>query len=210
VNVLGIGPHMHLIGREMKVTAETPDGETIPFLWIKDWDFNWQGAYGFAPKIRLPKGSVIKLEAIYDNSEENPHNPNSPPKLVTWGEQTTDEMCLLSVQLTTDSLADLRQVVAMRGARLGGALAGGVEAQDLAGGDAEAGKTAKIDTLLELLLDRGFPIPEQHKERLKIFDGDSNGQINREEFDKIPEPIRERIREDIRRRIREIAAPGGK
>ena len=209
VNVLGIGPHMHLIGREMKVIAKTPDGETIPFLWIKDWDFNWQGAYGFAPKIRLPKGSVIHLEAIYDNSDENPHNPNSPPKLVTWGEQTTDEMLLLSVQLTTDSMADLKQVVGMRGARLGGALAGGVEAQDLAG-DAGEGATAKVDTLLELLLDRGFAIPEQYKEAMKIFDGDGNGQINREEFDKIPEPIRGRIREEIRRKIREIAAPAGK
>jgi len=112
-------------------------------------------------------------------------------------------------------MADLRQVVGMRGARLGGALAGGVEAQDLAGGDAAAGAVtqstaAKIDTLLEVLLDRGFAIPEQHKERMKIFDADGNGQINREEFDKIPEPIRDRIREEIRRKIQEIAAPAGK
>ena len=67
---------------------------TIPLVWIKDWDFNWQGSYAFVEPVRLPKGSVIKLEATYDNSPDNPHNPSSPPKPVSWGEQTTDEMCL--------------------------------------------------------------------------------------------------------------------
>ena len=80
VNVLGVGPHMHLLGRQMKVVADTPDGRAVPLVWIKDWDFNWQGQYAFVEPVRLPKGSVIRVEADYDNSTDNPYNPNSPPK----------------------------------------------------------------------------------------------------------------------------------
>ena len=81
VHVLGITPHMHNLGREMKVTATQPDTENeIPLIWIKDWDFNWQGQYQFEKPVRLPKGSVIKMLSIYDNSAENPKNPNDPPR----------------------------------------------------------------------------------------------------------------------------------
>ena len=79
-----------------------PPGGTHALVWIKDWDFNWQGSYEFEKPIRLVKGSVIHVEATYDNSADNPKNPNSPPKMVRWGEQTTDEMCLCSVQVTAD------------------------------------------------------------------------------------------------------------
>ena len=95
-------------------------------IWIKDWDFNWQGSYQFAKPIRLPKGSRIQVRAIYDNSADNTKNPNSPPKDVTWGEQTIDEMCLCSVQVFTDTPGDLRKVAAMFGHELGAGLDGGV------------------------------------------------------------------------------------
>jgi hypothetical protein len=52
--------------------------------------------------VKLPRGSRVTLEARYDNSADNPRNPNSPPKLVRWGEQTTDEMCLAYLNLTVD------------------------------------------------------------------------------------------------------------
>ena len=85
VEALSIFPHMHYLGRSMKVDAHTPDGKVIPLIWIKDWDFNWQGSYQFKEPVKLPKGTVIKLEALYDNSEGNPHNPSSPPKDVALG-----------------------------------------------------------------------------------------------------------------------------
>ncbi len=72
VQVIGIAPHMHYIGKEMKVVAESPDGKTIPLIWIKDWDFNWQGQYQYQAPVKLAKGSVIKLDAYYDNSADNP------------------------------------------------------------------------------------------------------------------------------------------
>jgi hypothetical protein len=98
-------------------------------IWIKDWDFNWQGAYQFARPLRLPKGSKIRLQAVSDNSSDNPKNPNSPPKDVTWGEQTSDEMCLCSVQVFTDTLPDLKKVAAMAGHELAAGIDGGVPGQ---------------------------------------------------------------------------------
>ncbi len=61
---------------------------------LDDWDFDWQGFYYFKDPVPLPPLTRVELTAVYDNSEANPRNPNSPPKAVRWGEQTTDEMCL--------------------------------------------------------------------------------------------------------------------
>ena len=61
---------------------------------IDRWNFNWQGTYALAEPIRLPKGTYMEMEAHFDNSDANPANPSHPPKVVTWGEQTTNEMCI--------------------------------------------------------------------------------------------------------------------
>lgn len=106
LQAIGIIPHMHLLGREMKVTATLPDGGSRPLIWIRDWDFNWQGHYTYARPVELPKGSRIDLEAIYDNSSGNPRNPHDPPREVKWGEQTTDEMAIAFIQFQTDHRGD--------------------------------------------------------------------------------------------------------
>ena len=111
VTLVGITPHMHLLGREMKAVATLPDGRTEPLIWIKDWNFNWQDQYLFAEPLRLPKGTRLDVNAVYDNSEGNPLNPNAPPKQVTWGEQTTDEMFICFFLATTDRPQDLMGVV---------------------------------------------------------------------------------------------------
>jgi thiol-disulfide isomerase/thioredoxin len=102
VTVYGSLPHMHLLGRTMKATIEFPDGSTKPLVYIDDWDFNWQMQYIFKEPMKVPKGSRILVEGTYDNSADNPRNPNDPPKLVRWGEETTDEMFLLVVPYTVD------------------------------------------------------------------------------------------------------------
>ena len=94
IYAVDVYPHMHLLGKEMRVWAELPDGELLPMIHIENWDFNWQESYVFDELLFLPKGSEIKLEAFYDNSAQNPHNPSSPPRAVGWGEETTDEMCI--------------------------------------------------------------------------------------------------------------------
>ena len=204
VQVLGITPHMHNLGREMKVTATQPDSEEeIPLIWIKDWDFNWQGQYQFEVPVRLPKGSVIKVHSIYDNSAENPKNPNNPPKDVKWGEQTSDEMCLCGVQVFTDKPGDLRLIAAMRNNEMGAGLEGGVPglpirrqtASKKAAGkdDAKAdGKPAydvgKRGKKEDPFGEDGIAIPdeEQPKRLLSRFDTDKDGKLTRKEVNKMP------------------------
>jgi thiol-disulfide isomerase/thioredoxin len=98
VTLTGVLPHMHLIGKEMKVTATLPDGATEPLIWIKDWNFNWQDVYLYSRPIVLPKGTKIEISARYDNSSNNPFNPNTPPQRMLFGMETTDEMCLALFQ----------------------------------------------------------------------------------------------------------------
>jgi hypothetical protein len=115
VTLFGVTPHMHYLGKEMEVAATLPaggshdgsaGGDVIPLIKIDDWDFRWQNQYLFAQPIRLPKGTRIDLHARYDNSAANVRNPSDPPKRVTHGEQTTDEMCIAFLQLATDSPED--------------------------------------------------------------------------------------------------------
>lgn len=95
-------PHMHLLGRQIKLEVETPDRQRKPLIFIDDWDFNWQGFYTFAEPVSLPAFSTVRLTCIFDNSTNNPRNPNNPPKPVGWGEGTEDEMCLAGVGVTFD------------------------------------------------------------------------------------------------------------
>lgn len=106
VTLLDCAPHMHLLGREMKATATCPDGRVVPLIQITDWNYLWQEQYEYREPIRLPKGARIDVECWFDNSATNPLNPNSPPKTVEWGEQTTDEMAICHFQVTCDRMDD--------------------------------------------------------------------------------------------------------
>ena len=103
MHAIGVSPHMHLLGREMKVTATSPDGTARPLIYIDDWDFHWQGTYTFATPVPLPGGTRIDVEAVYDNSEGNRRNPAKPPRDTGWGEGTTDEMCIAFIRVTVDA-----------------------------------------------------------------------------------------------------------
>ncbi|MBK9272072.1 MAG: T9SS type A sorting domain-containing protein [Saprospiraceae bacterium] len=95
ISLIGIWPHCHMLGKDWEVYAKLPDGKQINLIKISDWDFNWQGGYYFKKLIVLPQGTEIHAFATYDNTVNNPVNPNNPPKLVTWGEGTADEMFYL-------------------------------------------------------------------------------------------------------------------
>lgn len=94
ISLLGIAPHMHLLGRNCRSYAVTPDGDTIDLVRIEDWDFNWQGSYAYRHLVKIPRHSVLHYEADYDNTVDNPLNPNHPPEIMRWGESTVDEMLL--------------------------------------------------------------------------------------------------------------------
>lgn len=111
VTLVGLTPHMHLLGREMRVWATYPDGTREDLIWIPDWNFYWQDQYYLQSPKRLPKGTRLQLEAHYDNSADNLFNPSSPPRDVRFGEETTDEMCFCFCLVATDSPYDLLPVV---------------------------------------------------------------------------------------------------
>jgi Tfp pilus assembly protein PilF len=107
VDVLGVYPHAHFLGKEMQGYAIRPDGTKEWLIWIKQWNFNWQGDYRYRKPVHLPKGTTVHLQFSYDNSTNNPANPSHPPQRVVFGEQTSDEMCELGLQVLTRQTNDL-------------------------------------------------------------------------------------------------------
>jgi hypothetical protein len=91
-------PHMHLRGKDMQLRAIYPTGETQIFLDSK-WNFEWQLGYDFKEPIPLPKGTRLIAISHFDNSPNNPFNPD-PKKEVRWGLQNWDEMSNCFVGLT--------------------------------------------------------------------------------------------------------------
>jgi len=97
--LIAVQPHAHNLGHEMVADAALPDGTTRPIITIKNWDFRWQDVYRYQAPITLPKGSTIRMRFTYDNSAANARNPYQPPRRIVWGQNTTDEMGDLWVQL---------------------------------------------------------------------------------------------------------------
>ena len=95
VTLISVGPHAHLFCKMFEVFGITPQGDTIKIIKIDDWDFHWQGNHDFQRPIKIPAGTILHGYATYDNTSNNPENPNTPPQDVRWGEATTDEMMLI-------------------------------------------------------------------------------------------------------------------
>jgi hypothetical protein len=112
MDVLGVFPHMHLLGRDIRVTAYPPEGEQQKIIWIPKWDFNWQTFYQYVKPVSLKAGTRVVLEGVHDNSAENGSNPNKPPTRVVWGEQTTNEMTVAFLHLVPSNEADLPKLKA--------------------------------------------------------------------------------------------------
>lgn len=91
VQLLSFMPHMHLRGTSAKYIATYPDGRRETLLSVPDYDFNWQSVYAFEKPLEIPKGTKLEWIATWDNSADNPRNPD-PEARVIWGLQTWDEM----------------------------------------------------------------------------------------------------------------------
>jgi hypothetical protein len=98
-SLMYVWPHMHFIGKEFKAYVTTPSSDTIRLVHIPEWDFRWQEIYRFKQLVKVPKGSVIHLECTYDNTADNPFNPNKPPSGIfsTSNMSATDEMMTLLI-----------------------------------------------------------------------------------------------------------------
>jgi mono/diheme cytochrome c family protein len=183
-----IFPHMHLIGKQMRVSAKLPDGSVKVLLRIDDWNFNWQDLYQYAEPIRLPKGTVVEMRGVHDNSAENPHNPRNPPGRVTWGEQTNNEMSIAFLNLTPVNESDMATNLPGQGIR--GLKAAIMPASTRATIAAAAGKPSAGD------------IDQRAKDALKKFDRDANGKLN---IDEIMVAINNReSREAIEKRLKDF------
>jgi hypothetical protein len=156
---IGIFPHAHYLCKDMKVDAHLPDGSVVPLIWIKDWDFNWQGSYRYASPVKLPQGTRLEMQYIYDNSAANPHNPSNPPQEVKFGEETTNEMAFAFVSFILDSPDEVSKFRSgTRAEFIADMLASGVDAEALG-----AARAAQLKMLLN------------------AFDRNHNGKLDPEE-----------------------------
>jgi Flp pilus assembly protein TadD len=98
VSVVSVYPHAHYLAKEMRGTATLPDGSVKPLIWIKQWDIRWQDQYRYKDPVTLPRGTTLRMRFTYDNSQANPRSPR-PARRVTWGQNATDEMGALWVEV---------------------------------------------------------------------------------------------------------------
>jgi Tfp pilus assembly protein PilF len=106
LDLITVQPHAHYLARQIESMATLPDGSTKRLLSITDWDFNWQGVYRYVTPVSLPAGTTVSMRWTYDNSPGNPFNPNRPPRRVTFGQRTSDEMSELWFQVVPGSQND--------------------------------------------------------------------------------------------------------
>jgi peroxiredoxin len=112
IDVVSVGGHAHYLGKTLKASATLPDRSEEKLFLIDDWDFNWQGQYLYTDFVRLPKGTVITSEIVWDNSAENPRNPSSPPVRILWGEGSTDEMGAINFRVLATEEGNVQKLQA--------------------------------------------------------------------------------------------------
>jgi len=93
VQLLSVFPHMHLRGKDFRYDLVYPDGRKETIMNMPRYDFNWQTSYIFKEPLQLPAGTTMHCTAHFDNSADNPANPD-PSKAVRWGDQTWEEMMI--------------------------------------------------------------------------------------------------------------------
>ena len=84
-------PHMHFRGKRMSFKAVYPDGSEEMLLSVPNYSFNWQLTHKLAEPILVPAGTRIVATGAFDNSSQNPYNPD-PNSTIRWGEQSWEEM----------------------------------------------------------------------------------------------------------------------
>lgn len=110
-DVLAVYPHAHYLGKLLEAYATLPDGTRKWLIRIPDWDLNWQAVYHYREPVFLPKGSIVSMRFHYDNSAGNLRSPNHPPKRVSAGNQATDEMGHLWLQILPRGSGDRRRTI---------------------------------------------------------------------------------------------------
>jgi hypothetical protein len=107
--LIGLAPHMHVRGKDFLYLAVYPTGETATLLRVPRYDFSWQLGYRFETDVLLPKGAKIACTAHFDNSANNPNNPD-PAAEVRWGDQSWEEMMIGFMSIAIPRDMDPKQV----------------------------------------------------------------------------------------------------
>jgi hypothetical protein len=110
VTLQSMMPHTHLRGKSFEYRAVYPNGESAVLLSLPTYDFNWQLTYHLQQPLKLPKGTRLEVTAWYDNSANNPANPD-PTKEVWWGDQTWEEMLVGFVDFAIPVTMNPRDIV---------------------------------------------------------------------------------------------------
>jgi len=181
ISVMAYMAHMHVRGKSFNFELTTPDGKTETLLDIPRYDFNWQLRYDYLEPKVIPKGSRVKVTAVFDNSENNPANPD-PTKTVHWGQQTYEEMLIGYVE----TFAPVGEPRPAMGSRAGGGAAlftlldtDGDEMLSREEAGKAIGRVPRLKdnpAVLEVLFNR--------------IDQDNDGKLNIEEFEKLRQELR--------------------
>jgi hypothetical protein len=126
VDVFAIHPHAHYICREMYAYGVLPHGSRKTLLHIPAWNFDWQQLYTYPQPIRLPAGTDLRMDFIYDNSSANPRNPYHPPQRIRWGASSTDEMAGLHLSVAPVRKSDADELAAALWGKMMRGLGGGI------------------------------------------------------------------------------------
>jgi tetratricopeptide (TPR) repeat protein len=111
LDVLAVYPHAHYLGKLLEAYATLPDGTRQWLIRIPNWDLNRQAVFHYRKPLFLPKGTLVSMRYHYDNSAANPRNPNQPPRRVKSGNNATDEMGHLWLQVLPRAPNDRRREV---------------------------------------------------------------------------------------------------
>ena len=181
--LISVAAHAHYICRTAKLTARLPNGETLVLLQIDDWDLDWQDQYLFETPIPLPAGTVLTSELTYDNSTDNPENPNSPPVAIRWGRESGDEMGSITVQAVARDAEDEKNLESAVGQYF---------FTSLTQGDV-------VDVLMQLDTNRDgglqkIEAPPRLAQRFSILDANGDQRLDRQELGFIRN-ILERLKE---------------
>jgi hypothetical protein len=183
VDAVSVGGHAHMLLRSMRMHAVLPSGDEAPLLKIADWDFDWQNRYTFSSLVRLPKGAVLHADLRYDNSKDNPANPNQPPKRVRWGQETTDEMGSITLLVVPADEKDLGVLLAAVGKKNLGKQAERVEqAVEKSFDSYDKNRDGKLDKQ---------EVPRRLRFAFERLDQDRDGGLTREEAKAIGELLGE-------------------
>ncbi len=112
VDLLGLYPHQHFLGKSIELDAVRPDSTRLQILRIPRWDFTWQESFQLAEPLALPAGTRFEARLVWDNSAENPANPSDPPRRVVYGPTATDEMGDVWIQVVPRLAEDLATLTA--------------------------------------------------------------------------------------------------